>query len=186
MLITIIVLQITIIQVESTLATTGAKVRRTQAFRVPSYNSELNPKTRLGSSKSTASHTVESESRPIASTSAIQPEIDVHFYEQETFLQPLIEGKSKRVRINSSPNLHDPMAMTQSDHIDPTRDGVFARMVRHGSSVAIGSAIGVGGLAAKQFLFQNNNNNNITQPMNTTLNKDLSKQKKSDYISNPL
>lgn len=71
----------------------------------------------------------------------------------------MIEGK--RVRINNAPDLIDPMVMTQSVHLDPTRDGVLARALRYGSAAAIGSAIGVGGgLVAKQFLFQNNN---ITQ-----------------------
>lgn len=185
----VIILQITIIQVES--AFSAAKVRRTQSVRLPSYNSELIPKTRPASTSSitsTASHKVEFESKS-ASTSSFQPEIDQHqhHHHQETALKPLLEGESnsKHVRFMGSASLIDPNAGTQSENIDPTRDGVFARvrnrMLRYGSGAVIGSAIGAGGLAAKQLLFQNNNN--TTRPMNSTQN--LSNQTDYEDISNP-
>lgn len=185
-LITIIVMQITIIQVESTLTSSVAKGRRTQSMRIPPYNSELRPKTPpaspSGSSSSTASRNIESESKPIAGTSS-----SFQLETEHQHLEPLIEKESKHVRVISSARSIDPMAGTQSEHLDPTRDGVFARMrnrmLRYGSSAVIGYAIGAGGLtAAKQLLFQNSNN--ITQPVNTTQNRS-NQTSYNDIISNP-
>lgn len=167
-----IILQIGIIQVESTFSSSAAKIRRTQSIR--------EPRTRSASPAAAASQKVVSESKPKASTSAYQPETQLH---------SLIEKESKHVNIASSASLIDSMTGTQSEHLDPTRDGYFARMrnrmLRYGSAVAIGSAIGAGGLAAGELavnhlLYQNNNN--TTQPMNTT--QILSDETDND-ISNP-
>lgn len=136
----ILILQFTIIKVESIFSSNSARNQRTQSMR-----------TQPSSSKSTFSRNIESESEPQAGTSDVKPVINAHI--EETDIQPLIE-ESKRVRFNNLPILVDPMAMTQSEHLNPTRDGVFARAFRYGGTAAVGSAIGI---AAKQFLFQNNN-----------------------------
>lgn len=185
MLIINIFLQINVIQVETMLASTAVKARRiqSQSMRIPSYNPELSPR-----ASSPVSRNFESDARPIASTSAFLPEIDIQQQQhqhQETHLQPLVEEKTKHVRVVSSSSLIDPMAVTYSEHLNPTRDGVFARMrnrmLRYGASVAIGVAIGAGGLTAEQFLSQNNT---ITKPVNTTEN--LSKQTNvEEEFSNP-
>lgn len=159
----ILVLQTSIITIESLFSPRTTKIQRSQSMRASSH---------LTRTQSTLPRIAESESesRPIASTSAIQPDINnVNLHKQDTDLQPLIE-ESKHVRIVDSPILLDPMAMTQSEHINPARDGVFARTFRYGASAAIGSAVGIG---VKHFLSQNDNKNNITQPMNQTDSNDI-------------
>lgn len=166
-LIVIIILQINMIQVESTLSSIAAKVRRTQSV--------------------TSLHNVELESRPIASTSSvIQPEIDFNHHYHHQAEKPLIERESKNVRFSGSAGLIDPIAETHGDRLDPRRDGVFARIrnmaLHYGSTAIVGSVIGAaGGFAAQQLVFQNNN---ITQPMNQT-DTTHPTQTESDGISNP-
>lgn len=170
------------VQVESTFSSTAAKVRRTQSMRVV----KTRPVSQSTSStSSTASHNVESESKPLASTSSFQPEIDQQRL-QEIDLKPMVEEESKHVRFIGSASLLDPMVGTHSEHLDPARDGVFARMrnrmLRYGSAAAIGSAIGAGGLAAKEFLFQNNTQ--VLSPTNSSQN--LNNQTENDNgIINP-
>lgn len=81
-----IFINVYIIQVESTHS----------IMRIPPCNSEFNPKsqsTSLSSTSSIATHKVESESKPLTSTSAFQAaEID---------LQPLVEEESHHVRFLS-------------------------------------------------------------------------------------
>lgn len=184
-----LIIIIIIVQVESAFSSSNAaKVQRTHAMRVPSLNRELTLKTRpasfssASSSSSTISLNGESESKPLARTSALLPELDINLHEK-TNLQPKM---SKQVRVNSVPNLIDPMAGTQSERLDPARDGVFARMrnrmLRYGSAVAIGSAIGVGGITAKQLLSQNYNNN-FTEPINATVQS--SNRTDFDDLNNP-
>lgn len=49
------------------------------------------------------------------------------------------------------------MVETHSEHLDPTRDGVVARvryrnrMLSYGATAVVGSVIDAGGLAAKNF-----------------------------------
>lgn len=145
----ILVLQFEINHVRSTLP--AAKIRRTQSMRVQ----RTRPSSSSSSSSSAGSHLVESELKPLASTSTFQ-EIDI---------KPIVEEKPRRVRFGSSSSLIDPMAVTQSEHLDPARDGAFARirnaMVRYGAAAGIGSVIGAGGFAVKQILFQKNNSTQL-------------------------
>lgn len=125
------------------------------------YKPELVPKVQGAlSSSSSVSSTASYKNEPIASSSSLQPEIDLDQH-QHLDHNPLIE-QSKHVRFASSvSSLVDPLAVTQDEHLDPRRDGVIARMrsamLRYGSAVAIGSAIGAGSLATTKHFFQNNN-----------------------------
>lgn len=93
--------------------------------------------------------------------------------------QPLIESEPNHVRL-SEVRLPDSMGVTHGE-LDPTRDGVFARIrnraLQHGSTAVVGSVFGAaagglatGGLAtvgleAKRLF---NQNNNTAQPVNQT------------------
>lgn len=183
-----VLLRITIFQVESAFSSSSAaKVQRTQAMRVPSFNPELKPiKTRpvslisssSSSSSSSTKFTVSHRSAPEVKQSATQHEA--------THQEPLLEGRSSQVSVIDSSRFVDPMAMTQNEHVDTARDGFFARLrnrvLQYGSVAAIGVG---GGLAAKELLnhYENNNNNNLTKPINATQN--LSNQTNSDDVSNP-
>lgn len=162
----ILILQLSITKVEPIFSPRAAKIQRAQSMRAFSHSSRT--------------HNVESELRPAAeaaaaSTSAVQSETNVHLSEKSSDHQPLIE-EVRHVRINDLPILVDPMAMTQSEHINPTRDGVFARAFRYGASAATGVAVGI---AAKEFLIPNNN---ITQPQLQPMNQTTG----SDEITNPI
>lgn len=112
-------------------------------------------------------------------------------------LQPFVE-KTKRTSSINSVSLNEASTSTHSDgHINPARDGVFARvrsaMLRYGSAVAIGSTVGVAGYEVNRKLFPDNNNitqvnNNITQVNNTEKYQNSAKSSSldSDEISNPL
>lgn len=170
MLITIIILKIGIIQVESTLgAGFGKQLRRTQSrSRSPSPSTSI---------ASTVSHNVELESNPTAETSGLQ--------------QPLIEieRKSKQVRINSgSQSLVDPTVVTYSEHLDPRRDGVFARIrnkaLKYGSAAVIGTAIGaVGGFAYAYDSIDNNTTNTSSHYLPVTQNVSKSQNNKTNKSS---
>lgn len=140
----IFAMQIGINQVGSTLP--SVKIRRTHSMRVQ----RTRPSSSSSSASSTASHMAESESKPLASTSTFH----------EINIEPIIEERSRQVRFGSTTSLIDPMAVTQGEHLDPMRDGAFARiksaMIRYGAAVGIGTAIGAGGFAVRQ-IFQNNN-----------------------------
>lgn len=173
---TIVILQIGIFQVETTLPTNFIKVRRTQLVRTRPASP---------SASSTSSHNVESESKPMASTSTFQQEIGVE--RQEIDLKPLTEAEAKRVRL-IEPNFVDPLAVTQSEHLDPMRDGVFARMrnnaLRYGAAAAIGSSISAGGLAAKQLLSQYiGNTSQLVSSSSSTTNQNFSNQSEDIKIS---
>lgn len=185
----VITLILCIIQVES-MSSSSVKIQRTPSIRGP--NPELRLKTRpasqlTSSTTSIASHQVESESKLIAGTSVVEPETDFR-NDQRQEHQPLVERESKHVRVSSSINLIDPVAGTQSEHLDPLRDGVLARMrnrmFRYGSAAAVGSAIGAGGLVVAKQLLYNQNNYNITQPMKTTENLSNQTQNNDDDIRN--
>lgn len=153
-------------------------LRRTQYQHLhgaPTYNVELTRPASLSSLstsssiKSSASRNIELESEPSASTSGIL---------REKELQTFIEGKSKQVSFS------DPLSATHSEHLDPRRDGVFARLrnraLRYGSAAVVGSAIGVvGGLSINQHLFQNNTMRQTNNLTNTT-------EIVSDDISDPI
>lgn len=186
-----ILLRISISQVESGFSTSNAgKVQRSQAMRVPAFNPELRPKMRpvsvsSASSSSSTTFTQQSESKPLARTSATQSEMKINQPEATNQQQPLLEAKSTHVEVVGSSRLIDPLAATNSEHIDTARDGVFARMrnrmLRYGAVVAVGVG---GGLAAKELLNHYNNNNNSTKPINATQN--LSNQTNSDDFFNPI
>lgn len=174
------------IQVESSFPSSVAtKIRRTQSVRLPTSNSEFGLKPRpaspsTSSTSSITSHNVENESetKPLASTSSFQQEIDIKS-------KPIAEEESRHVHFESSASLIDPMAMTQGERLDPMRDGAFARlrnaMLRYGSAAGVGAAIGTGGFAVKQLLLQNNNN---TQLLSTQKSNDQN-DSDSDSVSNP-
>lgn len=131
------------------------------------------------------------QDRQTASTSALHPEKALenrrHSF-SEIDLQPLVD-KPRRVTFDTSINVPEASSATYSDgNINPARDGVFARirnaMLRNGLSVAIGGAIGAGGIEINRIFFQENNqtienpvfNINETQA-NTTL-----RNESEDYI----
>lgn len=144
-LFTFIVLQISVIQVESTLSSTAAKVRRTQSI------SPVRTGSASQSTSSIVSHNV--QLKPKASTSAIQQDVEQ---------RPLMERETKQVRFTGSESLTDPMAVTYGEHLDPRRDGVFARMrtLQHVPTAVVGTLSGAGLVVAKQILFQNNTTTN--------------------------
>lgn len=166
----ILVLQISINQVKSTIPST--KIRRAQTMRA-----QRTRPSSTSSSSSTASHIVESESKPLASTSAFS----------EIVIKPIVEEEPRHVRFGSSSSYIDPMAVTQGEHLDPARDGAFARIrnavVRYGSAVGIGAAVSAGGFAVKQILFQNNNS---TQTNFMNMSQNLSEQTDNDVVINSI
>lgn len=123
---------------------------------VPSRNASPS-----SSSASSAFSLKAAEMKPFASTSTFQ-EVD---------LQPMIE-QPKHVGFISSISLNDATAGTQSVHLDPSRDGVYARMrsnaLRFGSSAVIGSVIGVGGAVIGQRFIYNNSSEASMVTVNTT------------------
>lgn len=169
------------IQVESTFSSSAAvKARRTQSMRASALKPELNVNVRPVSHSSTSSTSSitslkDTDSKSMASTSGFK----------ENEFHPLAE-KSKHVSFTEA-DLREVSAQTHNDVLDPTRDGVYARMqrilTRYGSAAVVGTAIGVGGgLAADHFLNQNNKTQVVS--MNTTHN--LSNQTEFDSIFNPL
>lgn len=147
-------------QVNGTLSI--AKTRKAQHMR-PSTSTAIhnneNVHIRSGSSSSfsdvsLAEHKV-LESNPIASKSILK----------EADNQPLIE-KTKSVGFINSVNLRDVSMATHNDvNINPTQDGVFARVrnaMKYVSMAIAGSAIAAGGIVIGRE-FDNNNNNNTNQ-----------------------
>lgn len=127
-----------------------------------------------GSTSNTAKSSSRTRTSSQSSTTSLKSEVSEAAagpsHLSETLNHPLLEPKpSKNVRIASSAAvLNDPMAMTRG-RLDPTRDGVLARMrnsaIRYGTGAAVGYAVGVGGLEAKQYFFPNDKNNK-TESMN--------------------
>lgn len=175
--------------VEGTLSATS--ITRTHRIQsrgpLTSYRSGSNLKThtRSGSESSGSSLTEQqtaADSQPIASTSTGKKIDSTDFNEVD--LQPLVE-KQKRTSFINSVNLNEASVSTHSinGNINPAIHGVYARvrsaMLRYGSAVAIGSAVGVGGLEVnKKFFPDYNNNNNITQ-VNDTQVINIEKNQKS-------
>lgn len=170
-----------------------AKIRRTQSLRprtIQRAENLLNVNTQSGSlssissfaSTSTLSELQAAESQPIASASS-RKQIDSARF-KNVDLHPLAE-KTKHVSFINSVNLDEASASTYSDgHIDPSRDGVFARvrntLLRYGSAAALGTAIGAGGVVIDQHFFHNNN---ISETFTT---KTTSERSVDDEITNPL
>lgn len=179
-----LIISVLILQIIQVRPLFGVKTRRTKSMSVLNHNLEPVVKTRptsisSSSSASSTSSIATRKNEAIASTSASQHEIDLHLHQHHKMdHKPLIE-QSKHVRFaGSASSLTDPMAVTQREHLDPTRDGFFARLrntlIRYGSVTAVGSVLGAGSLAAKQFLFQSNStqvnsiNTTATQNLNNT------------------
>lgn len=123
-----------------------------------------------------------------ASTSALHPEKALenrrHSF-SEVDLEPLVD-KTRRVTIDTSINVPEASFATYSDgNINPARDGVFARirnaMLRHGLSVAIGGAIGAGGIEISR-IFQNNNQTLENPVFNKTQENTTLRNESEDYI----
>lgn len=160
---------------------TAVKIRRTQSMRGASHiTSEYIPKTRpispaASSTSSAASHISEHEHEPKPSTSAAA-------FRTESETKPILKEEARHVHFSDSASLIDPMSVTHGEHLDPTRDGAFARAaLRYGTATIIGTAIGIGsGYAAKELLSQNSTQN---VSMNSTQN--LSNQTQTDTIGNP-
>lgn len=162
------------------LTSTMAKTRRIQPQSTNSIV-KLRPPSPSTSISSVGTHTVELDSHrtSAASSSAVQPEVNSHHRVELSERQPLVESELRNVRFTGSESLLDPEVMTNSEHLNPRRDGIFARMrnraLYYGTAIVAGTAVGAAaGFTAKQFLFQNNNNNNndnnitITQPETQT------------------
>lgn len=121
---------------------------RSQSMSVLSHNTNLKPSTHTrpaSTSSSSSSNSVKSdknvESKPIASTSF--KEIDLH--------QPLLE-KTKHVSFITDVNLREASEQTHSEHLNPTRHGVRARihriLLQYTAPVVVGTAIGAGAAVA--------------------------------------
>lgn len=209
-------LPIALIRVEAQVLSV-AKIRRTQPVRirpeiVPKQQS--NPPSASSSFSSIASHNViESEAQePVVGPSFKQRQrldnIDLHDLHEQLGPEsrPLVEDVLPSRRNNArfgSATLIDPMAGTQSEHLDPMRDGVFARLrnraLHYGLGGAVGTGLTVGVLTAKEFLSQNATNTNASaaaaasagnsseQTTTTNAAENSSTQTENDYklISNP-
>lgn len=93
----------------------------------------------------------------------------------------MLERESKHVRIGSTISI-DQIAMTETEHINPARDGVYARkrnrVLRYRSDAVIRTGISAaGGLAAKHILNQPSMNSTGIMTNNQT---------DFEEISNPL
>lgn len=99
---------------------------------------------RPASISSSSSTVNEADVNPLASTSDFK-EVDVREH------QHLIE-KTKHVSFATHVDLAEASEGTQSDHLIPSRDGVFARvrriLLRNAAPVAVGAAIGGVGVGA--------------------------------------
>lgn len=161
------------IQVEAVFpSATMAKTRRTQSVNIPYKNGQniythSRSLTSISSRSSDSSSSLikESESQPIASTSLRKHDERMSFKEVDP--RPIVEKKHVNFE---TVNLNEASVATHStDHINPARDGVFARvrkaLLLYGSAVAVGTGISVGGSAINQHFFRNG-----TQmiPTNTT------------------
>lgn len=156
-------------------ATSIARARRVHSHRQTTQNN-LNIHTQSGSLSSFSSAASDSSltggkitnSEPIASTSSAKKNERTGFKEAD--LRPLVDNK-KQVTFLDSVNLDEASAATHSadGDINPSRDGVFARvrsaLIAFGASAAVGGAIGVGGVVIdRQFI-----HNNISEvSVNTT------------------
>lgn len=178
-------------------ASIAAKIRRTQSIRGHPLTSEYIPKTRpvspsASSTSSATSHKSELDPKPSTSASTFhtesepKPSTSTSGFHTESETKPILkEEQASHVHFSSSASLIDPMAVTHGDHLDPTRDGAFARAaLRYGAATIIGTAIGIGGgYATKELLSQNSTQNVF---INSTQN--LSNQTQTDtdsIISNP-
>lgn len=158
-----------ILEVNGTLPSALASIRRNQPIRLPeSYkiNGVQRTHSRSGSVSSFSPsqskhsmrehHTIESEVEPSTSTGKRG---DVRDF-KEVELEPIIES-SKHVSFIKSVDLSDASTATHSHgNINPIRDGVFARVrsavLRFGAAVVVGTAVGAGGAVIdRQFIHTN-------------------------------
>lgn len=170
------------VQVKGMLSASSiTKARRTQSMRPLTFHrteNKLNTRTQSGSlssisssaSTSSLSEHKATDSHPIPSTSS-RKQIDGTSF-KEVDLHPLVE-KTKQVSFISSVNLNEASVSTHSDgQINPTREGVHARvrsaLLRYGSAIAIGTAISAAGVVIDQRFIHNNNTETSLFPANTT------------------
>lgn len=134
-----------------------ATVRRMQPMRTPAARSgSVSSFSSSASETSSKQHTIESE--PIQSTSTGKRSKITEMVEED--LQPMI-GSPKHVSFMQTVDLCEASIATHSyGNIDPTRDGVFARVrsvvLRFGVAASIGTAVGAGGVViGRQFIQKN-------------------------------
>lgn len=130
----------TIDETEASMSSSGLK--RTQSMRPLIHQSRTEPQTqsRRSSSSSAASVSehqhIEESRNPVASTSNSK---QVKFEEE---MQRLRSASTLNV------NLEEAVRATNAEHLDPTRDGVYARLnhglAKYGVAVVVGSALTVG------------------------------------------
>lgn len=153
-------------EIDSSFSSTAIKraKARSQSMSAISYNKDFQPITRaqptsISSSSSISVHSdVKTNPNQIGSTSAFE-EIDLR-------REPLVE-RSKHVSFSSA-DLREATAVTSGVRLDPTRDGVFARLrqilYRNAAPIvagaAVGGVIGGGGVVATFDIF---NITNTTQ-----------------------
>lgn len=167
---------------------TMVKTRRTQSMRpLTSYKRENNIHTKpLSNSRSSSASSLTeikaTDRQPIPSTSTGK-RIDTASL-QEVDHRPLLE-KTKHVGFVDLPNLNEASVSThRNGDINPSRDGVYSRVrsafLGFGAAVAVGSAIGVGGVVIDRHFIHNNN----SATENISVNKTFQQLFDDDEISN--
>lgn len=118
-------------------AGSSSSIKRTQSMKPLMAQKPIRTSTSSASSTASTSRHQHIELRdPVASTSNTK---------QITFEEDL-----QRLRSVSNINLDEAVRATNAEHLDPTRDGVYARLNRillqYGTAVVVGSAIGAGAI----------------------------------------
>lgn len=161
--------------IQSTIAR-GTQSMRSQSMRPlvrqARVDSNLRPQTaRVSSSSSSSSTSTTSqqqiETKPAASTSSRTNTIKNKRKGSKSCtgdcqFRKVNLDEVQRTRNVLDLNLREASAATNSEHLDPSRDGVYARVrsnfIRYGTAAAVGTAIGVGGsiYIGQHFIHDNN------------------------------
>lgn len=85
----------------------------------------------------------------------------------------MLQGEARQIRFTGPSEITDPMTVTVDERLIPSRDGFFARldknMLKHGAIAVIGTTIGAGAFAVKEYIFPLNNTVPTPKPMNQTI-----------------
>lgn len=141
------------------------------------YDSNMQPLTE-GSSLSSSRTSLASEKtvNPFVNEK-VEPKSSTSFAEQDQISMKEIKLHEiedlQQVRNVLDLNLRDSTAATNSERINPARDGVFARLrnavFRYGVPGGVGSALTIGGLEAQKWLNNRTLNETLTRATNTSV-----------------
>lgn len=170
-------------EIEPTLPLTSLPRGRTQSISAVARESVIKPVIRTQPETISSSLSSFSSSNSINSANNVKtkPAASTSNFKEVDLERPLVE-KTKRVSFITDVNLREASEQTHSDHLNPSRDGVRARvhriLLKYGAPIAVGAAVGGAiGVGAFEFL-------NTSTTTTTTTQKSVDSSQHVNFDSN--